>query len=397
MKKGTLLLCLLTAIYCPAQVKTGKLLWKYATQNKIVTTPLVDNSQIYYGSEDGNFYCHALQDGRLLWKYAAGKPIRSSATVAGGKVFFGCEDGNVYALNASNGALQWKFATKGERLYDLWDYYRSSPVLLQGKVIIGSGDGNVYAIDAGSGKELWHYTTGDVVHADPVVNNDTVFIGSFDGYFYALNGATGTLIWKFKTVGDRNFPKGEIQKAALVTRDAVYFGSRDYNIYALNKSTGIGLWNMKEQGSWISATPLDKDGKLFFGTSDSHAFYCLNSYSGEIQWKSPIPLRTYNTPVAHDTLILAGCYDGHLYGFGHKKGQVAWKFQTEGSQKNYSTVYDATGHFRKDFTMYGNDSVTNASEQKIMNLGSILSTPVIKAGVVYFGSTDGNLYAVRID
>ncbi|NII24354.1 PQQ-binding-like beta-propeller repeat protein [Pseudoflavitalea sp. X16] len=397
MKKGILFLCLLPVIVCKAQIKTGRLLWKYPTQNKVVTTPFVDSTFVYYGSEDGYFYCNSISDGRLLWKYATGQPIRSSATVAAGKVFFGCEDGRVYALDAHKGILQWKFATKGERRYDLWDYYRSSPVYYKGRLYVGSGDGNVYAIDARNGKELWHYATGDVVHADPAVSNDTLFIGGFDGNFYALHGATGALIWKFKTIGDRFFPKGEIQKAALVTKDAVYFGSRDYNIYALNKSTGIGLWNMKEYGSWVIATPMEKGGKLFFGTSDSHAFYSLNNFYGEVQWKARLPLRSYNTPVAYDTLIFSGCYDGCLYGFGEKGGQIEWRFQTAGSSRNYFTVFDSTGHFRKDFTLYGNDSITLASEQKIMGLGAILSTPAVKGGVLYFGSTDGHLYAVRID
>ena len=397
MKQGIVLLCLLNVVLVQAQVKTGTLAWKYPTNGKIVTTPVVEGVHIYYGSEDGNFYCNAIHDGRLLWKYAAGKPIRSSAAIGEGKVFFGGEDGNIYALDAGKGTLQWKFTTKGERSYDMWDYYRSSPVFYKGRIYIGSGDGNVYAIDAKSGKELWHYTTGGIVHADPAISNDTVFIGSFDGTFYALQGMTGQLIWKFKTIGDRFFPKGEIQKAALVTRGAVYFGSRDYNLYALDRSTGVGLWNMKEYGSWIIATPLEKGGKLFFGTSDSHAFYSLNNFYGEVQWKSRLPLRSYNTPVEYDTLIFSGCYDGCLYGFGEKGGGVEWKFQTAGSKKNYTTVFDSTWHFRKDFTLYGSDSVTLASEQKIMSLGAILSTPVIHAGVLYFGSTDGHLYAVKID
>jgi outer membrane protein assembly factor BamB len=29
------------------------------------------------------------------------------------------------------------------------------------------------------------------------------------------------------------------------------------------------------------------------------------------------------------------------------------------------------------------------------SLGSVLSSPVVADGVVYFGSTDGNLYAVK--
>jgi eukaryotic-like serine/threonine-protein kinase len=47
--------------------------------------------------------------------------------------------------------------------------------------------------------------------------------------------------------------------------------------------------------------------------------------------------------------------------------------------------------------MYGNDSVTTVAEQKIMDIGAILSTPVIKEGILYFGSADGKLYAVKID
>lgn len=397
MKQTLIFLNLLLFIYSNAQTKTGTMVWQYSTHGRIVTTPCIENSSIYFGSEDGSFYSISVSNGKLLWKYTTGKPIRSSAAVADGKVFFGCEDGNVYALDRISGKLLWKFATKGEHYYDIWDYYRSSPVYHKGRLFIGSGDGNVYAINAKNGKKLWHYTTGGIVHADPGVCNDTLYIGSFDGSFYALNGITGQLIWKFKTIGDRDFPKGEIQKGALVTNNAIYFGSRDYNLYALNRSTGTGLWNMKERGSWITATPYEKEGKIFVGTSDSHAFYCFGNSSGKIQWKAALPLRSYNTALGYDTLIFAGCFNGYLYGFGQKTGNIKWTFQTNGSKMNYSTVYDSTGHFRKDFTLYGNDSLTNIAEQKIANLGAILSTPIIREGVLYFGSTDGCLYAVKID
>lgn len=397
MKPGLLVFAVFIFFYSSAQPKEGKLAWKYPTQNKIVTTPFIYGDNIYYGNCDGNFYCNSLKNGAVTWKYSTGKAIRSSATVAEGKVFFGCDDGNIYALDASKGTLVWKFATKGEREYDMWDYYRSSPKYVKGKLYAGSGDGNVYAINAATGKELWHFTTGDMVHADPAISNDTLYIGSFDGNFYAVNAITGKLIWKFKTIGDRYFPKGEVQKAALVTNDAVYFGSRDYNLYALNKKTGAGFWNMKENGSWIIATPLEKDGKLFFGTSDSHAFYSLNNFYGGQEWKAALPLRSYDTPVSFDTLIIAGCYNGYLYGFGEKKGNIEWTFQTDGSKKNYAAVYDSTGHFRKDFSMYGDDSTARTGEEKVMNLGGIISSPVIKNGIVYFGSTDGNMYAVEIE
>ncbi len=397
MHKLFVLFGLLISVYCSSQTKTGELKWKYKTEGRIIGNPCIEGAGIYFGSTDGNLYCNAVSDGKLLWKFAAGKPIASSATAADNKIFFSCDDGFVYALDSRDGKLVWKFAAKGERQYDLWDYYRSSPAFYKGRLYVGSGDGNVYALNSVNGKELWHFKTGGVVHADPVVSNDTVYVGSFDGNFYALSATTGKLIWKFKTIGDRFFPKGEIQKAALVTDNAVYFGSRDYNLYALNRVTGAGLWNMKEYGSWIIATPYQKGNKIFAGTSDSHAFYSLNNFYGELQWKASLPLRSYNTPVGYDTLIFAGCFDGCVYGFGESNGIVQWKFETDGNKKNYSTVYDSTGHFKKDFTMYGSDSITAASEQKIMNLGAVLSTPVIKDDIMYFGSADGSLYAVMIE
>jgi outer membrane protein assembly factor BamB len=160
-------------------------------------------------------YCNALSDGKLLWKFAAGKPIASSATAADNKIFFSCDDGFVYALDSRNGRLIWKFATKGDRQYDVWDYYRSSPAFYKGRLYVGSGDGSVYALNSVNGKELWHFKTGGVVHADPVVSNDTVYVGSFDGIFYALTATTGKLIWKFKTVGDRFFPKVKFRRLHL--------------------------------------------------------------------------------------------------------------------------------------------------------------------------------------
>lgn len=399
MKQYLLLAAVLLATFtCSyAQPRSGKELWRFQSGDKIMATPLLTEQYLYYGNMHGHVFCHRLEDGKLMWTAPLGKPVSATAGTGEGKVFVSCEDGKIYALDTANGRVLWTFATKGEKAYDLWDYYRSAPVYYKGNVFAGSGDGNIYCINASNGRKRWHFATNGIVHADPVIDNDTVYIGSFDGYFYALKADNGRLIWKFKTVGDRSFPLGEIQKAALVTGNALYFGSRDYNIYALDKKTGTGLWNMKERGSWVTATPFEKDGQLYFGTSDTHAFYSLGNLSGKIRWKTAIPMRSYTTPATSDTLIFAGCHNGMLYGFGQHSGEVKWRFQTAASNKHYATVYAPDGHFRKDFRLYGDDATNNAAEQLLYQLGAILSSPVVKNGVIYFGSTDGCMYAVRID
>ncbi|MDX5420734.1 MAG: PQQ-like beta-propeller repeat protein, partial [Hymenobacteraceae bacterium] len=196
---------------------------------------------------------------------------------------------------------------------------------------------------------------------------------------------------------DTHFPKGEIQEGAMVQDGVVYFGSRDYNLYALDAKTGRGRWNMKERGSWVVATPLLYKDKLYVGTSDTHAFYSLSKTDGEVQWKIPLNMRVYGAAIAHEDILYFGCFNGRLYGVDSASGKIVWEFQTESSKKNYSSIYNEQGEFRKDFVLYGEtmEAVEN-SESKIHALGSILSKPAINEEVIYFGSSDGYLYAVKL-
>ena len=222
-----------------------------------------------------------------------------------------------------------------------------------------------------------------------------MYFGSFDGYFYTLDAGNGAVIWKFNTIGDTYFPKGEIQKSSLVHDGIIYFGSRDYNIYALDKETGTGKWNMKEKGGWITATPTVYKEHIYFGTSDGHAFYAMHKKSGKLLWKTPLAMRVYGTAVADNDIIYFGTFDGKLLGLDYKTGALKWEFQTKQSKLNYHTIYNKEGHFKKGVELYGADYL--ATEEKIHKLGSILSTPLIREKVIYFGSSDGYFYAVKLE
>ena len=181
------------------------------------------------------------------------------------------------------------------------------------------------------GKLKWQFQAEDVIHASPVVYNDRIYIGSFDGYMYCLNEADGTLIWKFKTVGATYFPKGEIQKAALVKDEVVYFGSRAYNIYVIDAKTGRGKWNFKQPRGWIIATPVEYNDKIYFGTSDAHLFYCMDKTNGEDIWKMPLNMKVYGSAAIYNDIVFFGTIDGKIIGADHLSGEIIWNFQTEAS------------------------------------------------------------------
>ena len=117
--------------------------WKFATGDRVVSSPVFSDGVIYFGSDDHNVYAVDAATGRQIWKVSTLGPVASSPAVAGGIVYFTSYDGRFYAVDAKNGKLKWKFATGGERRYeakglhgmqpktqtiaDPWDVYLSSP------------------------------------------------------------------------------------------------------------------------------------------------------------------------------------------------------------------------------------------------------------------------------
>ena len=189
--------------------------WTFPTGNRIVSSPVLRDKVIYFGSDDGNVYAVDAADGhqRLEVRDRAvrcRRAPRSPATT----VYVVSYDGNFYALNARTGALRWKFATGGRaplrgegparhdsRRPDLLRSRSTSTCRARSSPAAPStsaaGDGNLYALDAASGEFKWKFATGDVVHASPAYADGVLYVGSWDSYLYAVDARTGKEKWRF--------------------------------------------------------------------------------------------------------------------------------------------------------------------------------------------------------
>jgi eukaryotic-like serine/threonine-protein kinase len=328
-------------------------------------------------------------------------------------VYFGAYDGNFYALDAASGAQKWKFSTEGEHRYaanhlhgsqpakevmpDPFDCYLSSPVVWNGAVYFGSGDGNVYALDAASGSLKWKFKTGDVVHASPAIADGKVYIGSWDSNFYALDASTGREVWRFKTGEDPDIHNQVgIQSSAAVVDGMVYFGCRDSHLYALDAKTGEKKWAYGTKGSWVIASPAVRDGKVYFATSDSGMVYALDAKNGDVifslnlqRWPS------FSSPAIAGDVLYEGSSSGRLNAVDLANRKVAWSFETDAAKKNGPayTKADGSPNYEAAFDSDFYDDMI-VGHYRMMSVGPILSSPVVSDKVVYFGGTDGILYAL---
>jgi outer membrane protein assembly factor BamB len=281
---------------------------------------------------------------------------------------------------------------------DPFDFYLSSAAVQDGTVYFGSSDGNVYALDAASGGLKWKFKTGDVVHASPAVADGTVFVGSWDSYFYALDAATGKEKWRFKTGEDPDIHNQVgIQSSALVADGMVYFGCRDSNLYALDARTGEKKWAFNNKGSWVIGSPVVKDGRLYFSTSDSGLFYAVDARTGALVYSLKFIWPMFSSPTVAASTLYIGSHEGKLIAIDLTAQKPAWGFRTDGSQQNGAmyTKTDGTPNYEAAF---GQDSfydnmVTGVA--KMMSVGAVLSSPAVGNNVVAFGSTDGNVYALE--
>lgn len=402
-----------TGVYDSPEIRELKgVKWKFKTGASVIASPAISDGLIFVGSVDSFLYAIDMETGRQKWKFETQGGIVSSAAVAGGLVYFGSYDGNFYAVDEKTGTLKWKFSMEYERRFeakhlhghepkeqiipDAWDFYMSSPAVSKNRVYFGSGDKNVYALNAQTGVLEWKFATGDIVHGSPAIAGDTLYIGSWDSYLYALDTSTGKEKWRFKTGEDPvNHNQVGLQSSPTVVNGTVYIGCRDSHIYAVDAATGLKKWEYSTGNFWASNTPAVADGVVYAGTTPLNALdaktgkllYALNGDSGGV----------FSSVALAGKMAYFGNLMGLLFAFDTKTGKQVWAFKTDGLKNDPLKLIGEDGNWKKEAF----DSVFNDFQDhyiamyKRFTVGSVLSSPVVDKGTIYFGSTDGSLYALQ--
>jgi eukaryotic-like serine/threonine-protein kinase len=398
----------------PGPARFGGVQWAFSTGGPIVGSAAVADGVVYVGSLSGHLYAIDQRTGKERWQFKSRLPIASTPAVADGTLYFVSSTGALAALDVATGQPKWvtaveyekKFEARslhgyplaGQTIPDAWDVFISSPAVANGKVFFGSGDGNVYALDAISGTLLWKFPTRDVVHASPAVANNTVYIGSWDGSFYAIDADTGLQRWAFKAGDDPgNHNQVGFQSSAAVVGGTVYVGCRDAHVYALDAATGRKKWDYPTSKSWVSGTPAVADGVVYVGTSDSSRFLALDARSGRLRFSFDAKAYVFSSAALAGGLAYFGSHNGKLYAIDAKTGRPAWEFQTEASAADRMKILRPDGGLNREAfqPVFGDFEDMYLDFYRFISVGAILASPVVDQGIVYFGSTDGNLYAVH--
>lgn len=248
------------------EARSGKLLWKHATNGVVHASPAVVDGVLYVGGFDTWFYALDAASGAEKWKLKTGddpqnhnqEGIQSSATIVDGVVYFGCRDFHLYAVEAASGTVKWKHKIT---------WINATPTVRDGRVYGSTSiPAMLFALDQKTGEEVFKVDLKVPAFSSPTLSGNLAYVGSFSGKLYAVDLTGAKVAWEFQTAaskenahhvlapnGELNYPvlfpsdffekmivavdllfaQGAILSTPAVERGVVYVGSADGNVYAL--------------------------------------------------------------------------------------------------------------------------------------------------------------------
>ena len=308
------------------------------------SSPLVDQSHVYFASDDG--YMRALDQttGVTTWEYRVGripfrKGIFSTPALHGSLLYFGAYDGNVYALNRDTGKMEWTYRDA--------DWVGSSPAIAPdlGLLFIGlefglwHRHGGIAALQLSDGKEVWTMRTmPEFTHCSPlyIKQEGVVVIGSNDGVVYCFSAREGKLKWTYATGGDI-----KVSLAYDASRRRIVFGSFDKKIHSVDVRSGKAAWTF-DTGESVFSTPLVVDDTIFV-SSLNKCIYALSARDGSKLWDCETNGRLFASPVLFNKSLWVGSNDGMLREIDPHTGRLVSYFQTSERITNPIAVNEATG------------------------------------------------------
>lgn len=176
--------------------------------------------------------------------------------------------------------------------------------------------------------------------------------------------------WKFQT-------HGRVISSAAIANGTIFVGSTDQNLYAIDLETGNQKWNFATEGPVVSS-PAVSDRTVYFGSYDGN-FYAIDAASGKLKWK-------FQTGGERR---FAG---KHLHGLQPVEESMPdpWDFYLSSPAVWDGTVYFGSG----DGNVYALDAASGKLKWKFQTGDVVHSSPAIASGTLFIGSWDSYLYAL---
>ncbi len=357
-------------------------------------SPAVVGGHVYIGTSrrlndspgSDNFFFKLDSNLKKVWEYALGDgEVRGGATLdADGRIYFVVEKGRIlgdasrateslYCLS-NDGKLQWQFPITATRFDWANNVGMFNPaVAADGTIYVGGR--KLYALSS-SGVELWAYPEGsdlDIKNA-PIIDRDGNIYFIASGVLHSLR-PDGSVRWTYWGGDAWSSPAFSFDYTRL-------YSAMGQSVHCIDTATGMLIWPRPFtppgiKGDFRATPAVDDEGNVYVGTKADRdgTFYAIKS-DGTLLWENHLGTDLYSSPALGD--------DRAIY------------IGSESTDKTLSGY--ATGNLPRFHAL---DMATGATKWSVVfpGMGDVTwSSPALVAGgVIYVGSMNGNVYAIRSD
>jgi outer membrane protein assembly factor BamB/predicted MPP superfamily phosphohydrolase len=275
----------------------------------------------------------------------------------------------------------------------------SAPLVTGKCVVVGNHTGSFAAYQVKTGKHQWTYQAAGAIYSAPAAAGDRLVFGSADGVVHCVNTKNGKLVWRV------NMP-GPVLGCPLIQDNILYIGGSAGEIYAMRMEDGSRVWTYRGLEGPVVSTPVIADGKLMLGAWDRH-LYALDLRTGELIWKwnNGTTVRNFSpascTPLVRDSVVYVVAPDRYLSAIHLKDGRTLWRTKEGGLRESIGLSADGETIYGKSMQDTIVAYAARADHPKVlwkMSVGygydHVPSMLVEQAGLVYFGTRNGVVYAI---
>ncbi|MGL4773097.1 MAG: PQQ-binding-like beta-propeller repeat protein [Clostridium sp.] len=335
--------------------------WTFNTNAQINSSPVAFENTVIFGNASMKLYSVDVTTQKEVWTKSLDGVVSNTLLVDGTTLIFSTYT-TCYAINAKTGDELWKYSGDGkvtDNLLNGYDYHSPSPVLYKDKVIFPTVSGNIYCLDKVTGKLDWQYKesgTADM-RVTPAILNDKLYLADVKGAVYAMDLNTQKTLWNVKNGSD-------VAHSIVAYKDIVFVGGRNTKVVAYEAQTGKSKWEHTDKvGSWFTGEMQVVNDILYVPGSDNHAILALSYDSGNIVTNYIATSNVFSKQlIVNDKIYITY---GNVYS-NDEGGIISYK------------LGDSSNALWK-------------AETKIPSY----SSPCIINDTLYFGGTDGKLYAVK--
>ncbi len=260
----------------------------------VVANPVLSDSELYVGTENGGLIAYDLPNRRPAWQAAVQGSIRFAPALAGAAVYvnsYTAAQTAITALDRASGSVLWQRAfTNGN----------STPVLAGDKLFVAGQ--TIAALDQGSGQVLWQ--------SEPFValgclasEQGRVFAGRDLGAgpsFVAFNADTGQVLWSHNEPVRFAFARPAFDAAT----GTVIAGATNGELFAYDTQTGAERWRFQADSA-IQSDPQVRAGVVFI-TATSGNLYAVDATDGRLlnHFRPGVPVDTISAPLVLSDRVL---------------------------------------------------------------------------------------------